>query len=417
MNIKEKLRNLHKTTPFVSSSQIATSERFNQIAAALEGELLHTEKGSIIRVTSKVGYSEKMQDATLHETRKIKGQSAAILSKKKVDHGFSFESALFIDTETTGLSGSSGTYAFLVGIGYFKENNFCVEQLFMPGLGHESALLSYLEGLISNSTGIVTFNGKSYDIPLLTARFIQNRMRPTIDLLQHFDVLHAARRIWKNDFGNCSLINLEQNLLQIHREGDIPGEEIPAIYRDYLRSFETDQLSKVIYHNKMDIITMATLIGVLNATIDEHHPQFPLQNHLSMRVVNLFQSTNESQKAIERIQALLEQDQLNKQEKSEHYYNLGMLHKRAQNWESAEKSWLASLNEGLFSIPPAIELAKYYEHKVKDLKKALNLTTRCMEFITIRSELGKKFDEELVFGLKKRKSRLELKINKGIVDD
>lgn len=415
MNIKEKLRILHKTPEKLhTESQAMHGPDYKYIANQLGGCLIESTHGDIIRIIKRVTFNEIAESAILQQVRDIPGKNAAILSKNKVEDNFSFRSALFIDTETTGLTGSSGTYAFLVGVGYFQLNEFVVELLFMPGLGDEQALLVYLENLLSERTGIVSYNGKSYDIPLLTARFIQNRMRPTIDLLQHFDVLHAARRIWKNDFGNCTLITLERNLLHIERDGDIPGDEIPEIYKTYLRTFETSQLKKVIYHNQMDIVSMAALIGILNQNLCElnNPPELSGQNHTETRIVNLLQSTNEAEQAITRMQIILEQKAVTDFERAEIRFNLGMLHKRRNEWLLAEKHWLELIEQLPFAIPPAIELAKYYEHRLKNYQKALELTNRCLDFIQVRVELGKNFEEDYVLALQKRKMRIEKKISR-----
>ncbi|KAA3612630.1 MAG: hypothetical protein DWQ05_18435 [Calditrichaeota bacterium] len=411
MNTKEKLRQLHKSVQKKPVTKFVNNPvDYERTALELGGEVINLENGRFIRIIKKQKLSENYGTIKLNGVEKIPGATITILSKKKVDGHFSFHSALFIDTETTGLSGGSGTYAFLVGLGYFSDQHFVVEQLFMPGLNDEVSVLSYLENKLAEHSGLVSFNGKSYDIPLLTARFIQNRIRPSIDLHQNFDVLHASRRIWKNDFGDCTLITLENKLLNLARQGDVPGEEIPQIFMDYLQTNNTKQLKKVIYHNQMDIISMAAIIQILHQAIKQPEKSRMAVQPQEKRVAQLFKDNNEINPAIDRYKILIDSENISQEDKSDLLFDLGLLYKKTKRFQESEKVWLRQINEVEFSIRTAIELAKYYEHKEKNFLRASEFTNRSLDVLKIRQELGAVINPELHRALFKRRERLLKKI-------
>ena len=166
---------------------------------------------------------------------------------------------VFLDTETTGLAGGAGTLAFLVGLGTVEGNGFRVRQFFLRDFPDEPAMLEELSEVLHSYEGIVTFNGKTFDLPLLENRFVLSRRRSPFRTLLHLDLLHPARRLWKLRLESCKLTHLEDRILGIRREGDIDGAEIPAVYFDYLRTGSARGLQGVFFHNALDIITLAAL--------------------------------------------------------------------------------------------------------------------------------------------------------------
>ena len=166
---------------------------------------------------------------------------------------------LFLDTETTGLAGGTGTYAFLVGVGWWEEERFVVEQFFMRNHGEEpSLLLDVLERLAERRV-LVTFNGKSFDWPLLQTRFQMTRMGAVPELLAHLDLLHPARQIWRLRLPSVALTQLERHILQFDRGEDIPSETIPQRYFDFLRGGSPEAMVEVFHHNQMDLCGLAAL--------------------------------------------------------------------------------------------------------------------------------------------------------------
>jgi uncharacterized protein YprB with RNaseH-like and TPR domain len=169
----------------------------------------------------------------------------------------------FLDTETSGLAGGSGTYAFLIGVGYISAEGFRVRQFFMRDYGEESSLLTRLTEFLSRFDVLITYNGRTYDQPLLETRFRMCRMRPPFERMQHLDLLFGARRLWKLRFDSCRLVDLENQILGVEREGDLPGEMIPYVYFEYLRSREAWRVAPILHHNVMDIVTLACLTSIV----------------------------------------------------------------------------------------------------------------------------------------------------------
>ncbi|MGE5488554.1 MAG: ribonuclease H-like domain-containing protein [bacterium] len=169
----------------------------------------------------------------------------------------------FLDTETTGLAGGSGTYAFLIGVGSVSEDGFSVRQFFMRDYEEEPSLLEALSEHLARFDVLVTYNGKTYDQPLLETRYRMCRMRPPFSRMQHLDLLHGARRLWKLRLESCRLVDLENQILGVEREGDVPGELIPFLYFEYLRTKQAFRLIPVFHHNAIDILTTACLTAIV----------------------------------------------------------------------------------------------------------------------------------------------------------
>ena len=169
----------------------------------------------------------------------------------------------FLDTETTGLAGGTGTYAFLIGLGYITETGFHVKQYFLREPGEEPSALAALQEDLKPFDVLVTYNGKSFDAPLLETRFRLSRLRPPFERMAHMDLLHGARRLWKLRFDSCRLVELEGQILGVERQGDVPGELIPYLYFDYLRKGEIARLVPVFHHNAIDILTLACLTAIV----------------------------------------------------------------------------------------------------------------------------------------------------------
>lgn len=169
----------------------------------------------------------------------------------------------FLDTETTGLATGSGTYAFLVGVGRITPEGFRIRQFFMRDFAEEASLLSALDRHLSQFDVLITYNGKCYDQPLLETRFIMMRRKPPFARLAHMDLLFGARRLWKLRLESCRLVELENQVLGVEREGDLPGEMIPYVYFEYLRTRQAARLAPVFHHNAIDILTLACLTAIV----------------------------------------------------------------------------------------------------------------------------------------------------------
>lgn len=175
---------------------------------------------------------------------------------------------LFVDLETTGLTGGAGTYAFLVGCAAFEPHGFRIRQFFLPASQQERPLLAAVNALVRASAGLVTYNGRTFDVPVLETRFAFNRVPPPFAALAHVDMLHAARRLWRGapaapgawpDADSCRLSALERVLLGVRRIGDVPGFDIPGRYFDFMRSGNALPLEPVFEHNRLDLLSLAAM--------------------------------------------------------------------------------------------------------------------------------------------------------------
>ncbi len=213
-------------------------------------------------------------DFTLEETYRVDGRKVALLSGDPSLADFDLQQALFFDTETTGLAGGAGTCAFLIGTGFFVGSDFRTIQFFLPDFESEHAFLTEFADLICGSANrcfryLVSFNGKSFDAPLIENRFILQRLDNPCTGLRHLDLLHPCRSLWKNRIQDCSLQSLERNLMGHVRVGDILSALIPSTYFNFLHWGEFGGLRQVIDHNREDVLSMPVLLGLACRCVEE----------------------------------------------------------------------------------------------------------------------------------------------------
>jgi len=167
---------------------------------------------------------------------------------------------LFFDTETTGLSGGTGTRAFMVGASDFVPGGLRVRQLLITHLSAEPAMLRAFAGWLSPGTRLVSYNGRCYDAPLLAARYRLARQGAPLAGVEHLDLLFPTRRRYRGTWENCRLATIERNALGIVREDDLPGSEAPGAWLRYLRGGDAGLLRRVLLHNFQDVVTLARLL-------------------------------------------------------------------------------------------------------------------------------------------------------------
>jgi hypothetical protein len=201
-------------------------------------------------------------NAPLAEALDVESPLVASLALQPELAGVDFQRMLLLDTETTGLAGGTGTVPFLVGLAWFEGRSLRVHQLFLNRLGEEAPLLRALAERMAESSCLVTFNGKSFDWPLLRTRFVLNRVTPPAGL-PHLDLLHCARRVFKYRGAGTRLVHLEEQVLGYRRVGDVDGALIPDLYFRFLRGADGSALTPVLEHNANDLLLLAALLGVL----------------------------------------------------------------------------------------------------------------------------------------------------------
>jgi uncharacterized protein len=280
-------------------------------------------------------------------------------------------SVVYLDTETTGLAGGTGTCAFLIGIGAADGAGFRVRQFFLRDFTEEKAALVALAKALEPYELLVTYNGKTFDIPLLETRYTLARMKSPFSRMVHLDLLHPARRLWKLRLESCQLKNLERELLGIARNGDVPGSEIPQIYFDYLRTRSAKGLQQVFFHNALDIVTLAGVAVEVGQAIAragngancDSRDLFSLSRVLGRAGASDLARATCLQAIARGLPEALEPHAL---------WQLAAQHKRERRYQEAVEVWMKIINLGArYTVEACEELAIYYEHRVRDANKAL----------------------------------------------
>jgi len=313
---------------------------------------------------------------------------------------------LFLDTETTGLSGGTGTVAFLAGTGFFTGDAFVIRQYFMRDYDEEVALLEALSDLLASRKGIVTFNGKAFDWNLLQTRYIFNRLQIPLKDFIHIDLLFPSRRIWKFKLESCALSSLEENILGEYRVNDIPGSMIPSIYFKYLIDRDAREIKRVIKHNEQDILSMVSLLQKINELL-----QSPIENAEDgqelLGLSRIFEVCGENDNFIECMEKCVQSD--NKKVREMALKKLTQLYKRKGEYDKAVEYWNQMIEQGdILNLYPMIELAKYYEHKEKNIAKALEITEKAFQISNMVGINNSIYKDDL----KKRLNRLKVKAGK-----
>src|SRR5258708_7644427 len=234
------------------------------LEALVPGEQHETPYGVSYMVRTAYAHDHVHGEAELRGWLSQSLAGAAAFTQDRRLAGIDPRRCLFLDTETTGLNAGSGTLVFLTGVGMFTEDGFEVRQYFLRDPGEERAMLHALHELMTSYDALVTFNGRSFDMPMLSARFTVNRQPLRADRWPNLDLLHPARRLWKRRLESCRLASLEDSILGVRRTGqDVPGFLIPQLYYEYLQNGDARQMRRVIYHNLFDVLSMVTLATVL----------------------------------------------------------------------------------------------------------------------------------------------------------
>lgn len=318
---------------------------------------------------------------------------------------------LFFDLETTGLSGGAGTYAFLVGCGYFDGSDFCTRQFFLRGYGEERALLDAVRAFVERSGGpcLVTYNGRAFDLPLIETRYLFHRRTSPFVALPHVDMLFSARRLWRRrpvretgrpsfldraalaDGGDlrasCALTALEQDILGLQRDDDVPGWEIPTRYFAYTRSGDARGLAAVLEHNRLDLLSLAALTSlILEMVVEQDRVVRDRHDCLALaRLLDYLGRLPDAERCYERAAAPdgLVEGEMDRVARAEALHWIALHRRRARRFGEAATAW-----QGLLQIPgldadlrrEACEaLAIHHEHRAKDLAAAQSFALRALD--------------------------------------
>lgn len=345
------------------------------------GVKLHTnERGSFL--LRKTSYPAAHRHG-LHALSEMNAAAAGLAAFYQSHSVPTPDQIIFLDLETTGLGVGAGNVPFMIGIGYMREGGFVIEQMMIRHPVEEYAMLNYLVKKLSHYTFLATYNGKTFDWPLVQNRLIMNGLRRHAWEPRHLDFLHPSRAIWRNTLTSCRLSHVEEERLGIERGEDVPGSLAPQLYFQYLADGNVAPLEGVFRHNESDLLSLACLTVrfgyLLNENLSEYIP-LPTEPE-------------------EMIRTGLWLEKMGKTELPEHLFNMAMKaehaspssllmlavrDKKAGNWERAVVLWQKAIlhserQHGQVFREACIELAMYYEHKTKDYHSALIYANRAYE--------------------------------------
>lgn len=347
------------------------------VEKVIPGRLHSTDFGEVYIVEARYAADHKQGDTGLRPEAKLdiiaEWASDERLSKFQIDE------LGFLDTETTGLAGGTGTYTFLVGIGRFEGDQFHLSQFFLRDPAEEKAQLAAIDEFLAPVKGLVTYNGKTFDVPILNTRFALNNLPTTLTSLAHVDLLHLARRLWRDRLASRSLGEVEVQILNLSRtQEDVPGWMVPTIYTDYLKDGDARPLQGVFYHNAMDILSLAALLNHKAAIMTDPFGGSIAHPIDFFSIGRLFEDMGRKQDAVKSYQHALDHD-LTQTERHSVIRRLSFIHKRDADFPLAVGLWQEAASGG--ELYAYVELAKYFEHRQKDYQQALDWTDQAIEIL------------------------------------
>jgi hypothetical protein len=300
---------------------------------------------------------------------------------------------LFLDTETTGLGVGTGNVPFMIGFGYYNNRAFVVEQTLIRHPGEERAMLTYLLEHMKDKTHLVTYNGRTFDWPVLVNRFILNGWRQSGQEPGHLDFLHPSRALWRNTLPSCRLSTVEEARLGIVRGHDVPGSLAPALYFQYLSDGNASHLHGVYAHNEKDILTLASLsvhFGLLLGGVFDPDALEAIEGEELFRTASWLELHGLTE-AAERLYVKLSEMENVLADGGGWPLALAARHKRAGQHERALPLWRKSAesaeNSAIPRLDAHVELAIYYEHREKQLLMALTYAEKALELVHRRARL------------------------------
>jgi uncharacterized protein len=335
-------------------------------------------------------------------------QSAALFAKLALDPALAdvdLSRALFLDTETTGLSGGTGTLAFLIGLARFVDDSLLIEQLLLPEPGDERAMLEVLRARVAEASCLITYNGKAFDWPLLCTRLVLQRL-PAPPIPAHLDLLHCARRVYKRRLGETRLVHIEEQVLGMRRERDVEGFEIPGIYWSFVRSKTEGVIAPVVEHNANDLVALAAMMVRMGESFLSVRREDDPLDHYSMACVAMRAEDHPRAAAFACAAAEGGGSAEVTAKALELAARIDLLRgELSQAIEKLKRALELAHGEALLASALHLKLAKLYEHRVKDL-----LIARYHARFTLLAE-GEERHEKRARRLERRLLKLEYGTN------
>lgn len=329
------------------------------------------------------------------------------------DGRFDFNRTAVIDTETTGLAGGTGTYPFIIGIGFWMDGRFVVRQYILRDFCEEPAQLLAVSQDLKNTSCLLTYNGKSFDVPLLRTRHRINRLPGGYFDCPHLDLLHACRRLYKKHFESFNLSRLEALIVGFERTEDVPSHLIPGIYFDFLQNRDEGLLLPVLNHNRDDIISLYVLAQETARRLELALHGGCEDDLLLLSMGQILFRNGDYERAMMLIDCIKPQF-VDEGAAGEALLFQALLAKRMRDWEKAGSIWRSMLDSERYGCYPHIELAKHLEHRVRDFRSALDLTLAAMGRLEFEREMMPRHAySNLLAALMKRRKRLQGKLAKS----
>lgn len=378
----------------------------------LGGEVIENDEGAFYLLKRSFPLTHHVGRVPLMEGLRCGGREIALSALDEDLASFDPAKACFLDAETTGLAGGAGTVAFLIGIGYYSDNAFVLEQCFMRDYDDEPAMLLYLAEKLKGFETLVSYNGKSFDAPLLRSRFIQSRLAFPLDEVPHYDLVHAVRRLWKRRLKDCSLNNIEESVMGFVREGDVPGYLIPQLWFDYLEAEDGRPMEAVFMHHAWDILSLAALAGHLANCIAEKEGSTLFHAEDQVSLIRLYFRNKEFDRVVEQGDKFLAASLVSDLLRQDCLKLVGKAHKKLGNFEEMHQVW-ETLHEEYPHDPEGAEhLSKFYEHQLRNPFMARDICRRTLDCLEARVDLDQQLSDFSRSALQGRLRRLEKKLKK-----
>jgi uncharacterized protein YprB with RNaseH-like and TPR domain len=401
MDLKDKLKYYQSDKKQIPEDK---ENHLEDMTLHFEGKILEAETLPILKITKKIPChyiypsAEDCNQSSIH---------IPLLTKKQFPDPVDLNDILIFDLETTGLAGGTGTYPFLIGLGEFQETYVRIHQYFLPDFGREISAYLDMEKLWQRKNILLSYNGKSFDYPLLRNRFILNRIDNPFETYTHLDLLHPTRRLWKNRLPSCSLETVEQYIFSFSRWRDIEGSLIPQAYFTFLQTGDFRDIERIIDHNQQDILSLARLLfhmhDLENSEIGSKYSE---REWISM--FNIAVTISDLDKIEPMMNSLVKEDKILPVRSLKNY---SLLLKRQHKWDQALKIWQNFIDQGEEILFSCEEFAKYFEHRERNIKSALEYTNRAIEYLTIMEDIGELVDpEEFRERFNRRLNRLQYKL-------
>jgi uncharacterized protein YprB with RNaseH-like and TPR domain len=401
--LQDKLGRLssHPAAFKVPDADVENGDRYQKIARLLGGELCSRSNGSFVRVI------RNLDSTYVHGRQTIGGRldggvpRNAHFTKANYEEVLPAENMLFFDMETTGLGGS-GTVPFLIGFGSVIPDGFQVRQYFLPDYPDEEAMLEEVHTELTGNKIIVSYNGKAFDVPILTDRMIIHRVDRELRVGGHLDLLHPTRRLYRRRLRHCNLVNVEQNILGFLRRDDIPGELIPSIYFNWLSNSNPTLLKGVLEHNFNDIVSLFFVMYHIVAVNENPSGELTDPDDI-LSLARILEASGEHMRVCRMLEDL--EDFWREDNRSDIFLLQSLSYKRSGSFDKAAAILERIATDGSpEEFQARIELAKYYEHRAKNPEKALLQTLRAQKICPARPYMQEK--------VRKRINRLNNKLSR-----